>query len=113
EELLVGEAQLGAADEVVRDAVVAAEDEGCDEAEELLGPGVEGPVLVDAGVEGPEAADLEVALLEDALVELLAEAVELFETHGAVVLRSEEHTSELQSREKLVCRRLLEKIISD
>src|SRR5690606_18407660 len=88
EELLVREAQLGAADEVVRDAVVAAEDEGCDEAEELLGPGVEGPVLVDAGVEGPEAADLEVALLEDALVELLAEAVELFETHGAVVLRS-------------------------
>src|SRR5690606_41761497 len=28
---------------------------------------------------------------------------------GAVALRSEEHTSELQSREKLVCRPLLEK----
>src|SRR5690606_41713878 len=29
--------------------------------------------------------------------------------HAAVVLRSEEHTSELQSRENLVCRLLLEK----
>src|SRR5690606_41586416 len=29
--------------------------------------------------------------------------------HGAVIGRSEEHTSELQSRENLVCRLLLEK----
>src|SRR5690606_42052191 len=29
--------------------------------------------------------------------------------HLALVVRSEEHTSELQSRENLVCRRLLEK----
>src|SRR5690606_40921224 len=32
--------------------------------------------------------------------------------YPAVVLRSEEHTSELQSRENLVCRLLLEKNIS-
>src|SRR5690606_40060635 len=30
--------------------------------------------------------------------------------HTATITRSEEHTSELQSREKLVCRLLLEKI---
>src|SRR5690606_41015547 len=30
-------------------------------------------------------------------------------TRGAVVARSEEHTSELQSRENIVCRLLLEK----
>src|SRR5690606_40290033 len=30
-------------------------------------------------------------------------------THGTIRLRSEEHTSELQSRENLVCRLLLEK----
>src|SRR3712207_7291272 len=29
--------------------------------------------------------------------------------HGAAILRSEEHTSELQSRQYLVCRLLLEK----
>src|SRR5690606_8873767 len=85
EELLVGEADLGALDEVVGDAAVAAEDEGGDEAEERLGGGVERAVLVDAGVEGPEAVDLEVALVEDALVELVAEAVEVFEAHGVVV----------------------------
>src|SRR5690606_27350271 len=88
EELLVGEAELGAADEVVGDAVVAAEDEGGDEAEELLGGSVEGAVLVDAGVEGPEAADLEIALVEDALVQLLAEVVEVFEAHDDAVTRS-------------------------
>src|SRR3712207_8298024 len=32
-----------------------------------------------------------------------------FETRGLNVLRSEEHTSELQSRQYLVCRLLLEK----
>src|SRR3712207_7300854 len=31
------------------------------------------------------------------------------DVHGAAVLRSEEHTSELQSRQYLVCRLLLEK----
>src|SRR5690606_7822089 len=48
EELLVGDALLGAADEVVGDAIVAAEYEGGDEAEELLGTGGERAVLVGA-----------------------------------------------------------------
>src|SRR5258707_7996714 len=37
------------------------------------------------------------------------EALELATLGGARVLRSEEHTSELQSRQYLVCRLLLEK----
>src|SRR5438034_7199236 len=36
-------------------------------------------------------------------------AVKLFEEHGIVNGRSEEHTSELQSHSDLVCRLLLEK----
>src|SRR5690606_40656060 len=42
---------------------------------------------------------------------LFSEAVDEFASHGASVIgiRSEEHTSELQSRENLVCRLLLEK----
>src|SRR5690606_41836037 len=34
---------------------------------------------------------------------------ELCDAHGLLLVRSEEHTSELQSRENLVCRLLLEK----
>src|SRR2546428_11027655 len=44
----------------------------------------------------------------DRLVEL-AEFDLLHERHGLLNLRSEEHTSELQSRSDLVCRLLLEK----
>src|SRR3712207_8897917 len=36
-------------------------------------------------------------------------ALDQLERHEAVLLRSEEHTSELQSRQYLVCRLLLEK----
>src|SRR3712207_6946334 len=39
----------------------------------------------------------------------LAQTVEIFHSAGGVVARSEEHTSELQSRQYLVCRLLLEK----
>src|SRR5690606_42027680 len=39
----------------------------------------------------------------------LVESVALVQSIGALVGRSEEHTSELQSRENLVCRLLLEK----
>src|SRR5690606_40990800 len=38
-----------------------------------------------------------------------ANSLKLTTEHNAFVLRSEEHTSELQSRENLVCRLLLEK----
>src|SRR3712207_8229945 len=42
--------------------------------------------------------------------DLLAELVPLGEQSGQTGARSEEHTSELQSRQYLVCRLLLEKI---
>src|SRR5690606_41560152 len=42
-------------------------------------------------------------------VSLAQEGVQLFDQADARELRSEEHTSELQSRENLVCRLLLEK----
>src|SRR5688572_32042800 len=37
------------------------------------------------------------------------QSVYQFKTHGCVRMRSEEHTSELQSQSNLVCRLLLEK----
>src|SRR5690606_41430692 len=43
------------------------------------------------------------------VVDVLAGAGEMHEFHGRAQFRSEEHTSELQSRENLVCRLLLEK----
>src|SRR3712207_6961921 len=68
---------------------------------------------------GAEAVGLEVALrghaaagAEVAVVarDELPEAIEVLERRAAVpVVRSEEHTSELQSRQYLVCRLLLEK----
>src|SRR3712207_7751153 len=44
-----------------------------------------------------------------ALDDLLERADGLVELHELALLRSEEHTSELQSRQYLVCRLLLEK----
>src|SRR5688572_6531470 len=80
-DLGVGEPLLGAADEVVGDAVVAAEYEGGDEAEQLLRRCRQGTVLVDAGVEGEEAADVEVVRLEDAVVHAFAECAVFLQAH--------------------------------
>src|SRR5690606_25683307 len=49
-----------------------------------------------------------VAAIKEAAGELL-ESVQVFDVFTGERLRSEEHTSELQSRENLVCRLLLEK----
>src|SRR3712207_7218400 len=67
------------------------------------GPDVDVALLVEAAVEGEgvllrPGADDQVVRLQVALAEL-----------GRVLARSEEHTSELQSRQYLVCRLLLEK----
>src|SRR3712207_8390362 len=48
-------------------------------------------------------------LLERVRVDDAADAVRALPQHGEPVARSEEHTSELQSRQYLVCRLLLEK----
>src|SRR5690554_7554107 len=43
---------------------------------------------------------------------ILSRSINLFNSLSCIVSRSEEHTSELQSRPQLVCRLLLEKKIS-
>src|SRR5690606_18747839 len=52
---------------------------------------------------------VEVMLVVDLADDLLDHVLHGHEPRQAAVLRSEEHTSELQSRENLVCRLLLEK----
>src|SRR5688572_31795859 len=47
--------------------------------------------------------------LEIAVINLVVNAVDAMEGGGTLVVRSEEHTSELQSQSNLVCRLLLEK----
>jgi len=58
-ELLRGRAFLLAADRVVEDAVVAAEHQGGDEAQEFLGLGVQGPRPIGLPVQAEKALDLE------------------------------------------------------
>src|SRR5207248_5145564 len=60
-----------------------------------------------AGGEGPSAAGA--VALHDRLVELDAEPRLIGDVHVPLRVRSEEHTSELQSPYDLVCRLLLEK----
>src|SRR5690606_41369276 len=56
--------------------------------------------------QGPFLGDLEKFPKLNELIDQLAEKYEV--TNTAIATRSEEHTSELQSRENLVCRLLLE-----
>src|SRR5690606_41386438 len=53
------------------------------------------------------------AIVADARVAADNDAAEMIDHEVAADLRSEEHTSELQSRENLVCRLLLEKKKND
>jgi hypothetical protein len=74
---------------VVGDAVVAAENEGSNEAEQLLRRGRECAVLVDAGIEGEEATNVEVVGLEDALVHAFAERTVFLQAHRDSAASSE------------------------
>src|SRR5690606_40974426 len=69
-----------------------------------------GPGQVDAGLDGEGEAGLQRLSVAGDDVRVLV-AFDADAVAGAVdeVVRSEEHTSELQSRENLVCRLLLEK----
>src|SRR3712207_7385384 len=60
--------------------------------------------VVQVLIRARDAADLQAHLLVD-----LAQAEQLRGINGHATFRSEEHTSELQSRQYLVCRLLLEK----
>src|SRR5690606_39788158 len=63
---------------------------------------------VDAEVRGAYSAGIEIRP-EDAHPRIRTQGFDRGDGHRIGFLRSEEHTSELQSREKLVCRLLLEK----
>src|SRR5579859_755975 len=75
---------FSAADEVVGDAVVAAEHGAGDQAEEFLGLGAERTGLIGLMVQSEEAFDAEMAGAEDLLVKVGASFLEVVETirHG-------------------------------
>jgi hypothetical protein len=87
EDFGTGDALLGAAAEMIGDAVITPEHERSDEAEQLLGPDVERAGFVGAGVEGEEAVDDEVPFVENLDVQTLAELDEVLE-RSTVLVRS-------------------------
>src|SRR6266480_5099042 len=85
EQLGARHALLGATGEMIRHAVIAPEDEGRDETEQLLGFHVERAGFVGARVEREEAVDDEVALAEDLSVQSLSELAELLQRTTVLV----------------------------
>ena len=85
ENLGTGDALLGTPGEVIRDAIIAAEDERGDETEELLGPNVERARFVGAGVEGEKAVDDKIPFVENLDVQTLAELTEVLERSRMLV----------------------------
>src|SRR5690606_41659781 len=65
--------------------------------------------LVYDSLEAPEDAPLDYDEVEEVIKGVRGDSVWLNVENIKAEVRSEEHTSELQSREKLVCRLLLEK----
>ena len=79
EDLGTGDSLLGAASEMICDAVIAPKHERSDEAEQLLGPDIESAGLVGAGVEGEEPVDDKVPFIENLDVQTRAELDEVLE----------------------------------
>jgi hypothetical protein len=75
-------ADFAAANKMIGDAIVAAEDHGGHEAEEFLGASVEGARFVGLVIQGEEALDAEVPAIEDFLVELGAKILKVIEIAG-------------------------------
>jgi hypothetical protein len=78
-------ADFAAANQVIGDAVIAAQDGGSDQAEEFLGFGLQGTGLVGLVVQGAEALHTKVTTIEDFVVEFGARFLEIVESvrHGA------------------------------
>jgi hypothetical protein len=78
-------ANFTTANQVIGNAIIAAEDGGGDQAEELLGSGVERTGFVGLVIQSEEALDAEVAAIEDFVVEFGAGFLEIVERvrHGA------------------------------
>src|SRR5216683_6735008 len=70
---------FAAADQMIRDAVIATEDGGGDEAEQFLVPGAERTGFVSLMVESEEALDAEMAAAEDFLIQLSAKFLKIFQ----------------------------------
>jgi len=87
ENLGTGDALLGAAGEMIRDAVITPQNQGSDEAEQLLGLDVERAGFVGAGIERKEAVDDEVPFIENLDVQTRAELDEVLE-RSVVLVRS-------------------------
>jgi hypothetical protein len=68
-QFLIAQAGFHALDEVIVDAVIAAQDGGCDQPQKLFGLGWQGAILVGFGVEVEEALDAKMASVQDALVQ--------------------------------------------
>jgi hypothetical protein len=78
-------ADFAAADQVIGNAVIAAQDGGSDQAEEFLCFGVQGAGFVSLMVQSEETLDAEVAATKDFVVEFGAGFLEIVERvrHGA------------------------------
>jgi hypothetical protein len=85
EDLGTGDALLGAASEMIRDAVITPQHERGYEAEQLLGPDIESTGLVGAGVEGEEPIDDKVPFIENLDVQTRAELDEVLERSTMLV----------------------------
>ena len=87
ENLGTGDALLGAAGEMIRDAVITPQHQRSDESEQLLGLDVERAGLVGAGVEREKPVDDEVPFIENLDVQTRAELDEVLE-RSVVLVRS-------------------------
>ncbi len=85
EDLGSGDALLGAAGEMIRDAVITPKHQRRDEAEELLGLDVERTGFVGAGVEREKPVDDEIPFAENLDVQTLAELDEVLERSTMLV----------------------------
>lgn len=75
---------FAAPDDVIRDAIIAAQHEGSDQSQQFLGLHVERATFVGPSVEIEEPIDDEIVLAEDARVHALAELTE-FGERGALI----------------------------
>jgi hypothetical protein len=87
ENLGTGDALLGAAGEMIRDAVITPQHQRSDESEQFLGLDVERARLVGASIEREKAVDDEVPFIENLDVQTRAELDEVLE-RSVVLVRS-------------------------
>jgi len=87
EDLRSGDALLGTAGEMIRDAVITPQHQRSDESEQLLGLDVERAGLVGPGVEREEPVDDKVPFVQNLDVQTLAELDEVLE-RSTMLLRS-------------------------